>query len=81
MVQNFPLVFVPYKNLKTIFRLINHVMKHGSSWANTFGVISLMYSGFGVFFSWARGVDDYYNTAAASTATGMLFKSTGEIYT
>ena len=52
-------------------------MKHGSSLANTFGVVSVMYSGFGVLFSWARGTDDSLNTMAAATATGMLFKSTG----
>lgn len=52
-------------------------MKHGSSLANTFGVVSLMYSGFGVLLSWARGEDDSFNTLAAATATGMLFKSTG----
>ncbi|OXU27365.1 hypothetical protein TSAR_010487 [Trichomalopsis sarcophagae] len=57
-------------------QMINHVMKHGSSLANTFGVVSLMYSGFGVLFSWARGEDDSFNTLAAATATGMLFKST-----
>lgn len=57
--------------------MINHVMKHGSSLANTFGVVTLMYSGFGVLFSWARGTDDSFNTLSAATATGMLFKSTG----
>lgn len=51
-------------------------MKHGSSLANTLGVVSVMYSGFGVLFSWARGEDDSFNTLAAATATGMLFKST-----
>nr|QBH72733.1 hypothetical protein [Aphelinus abdominalis] len=57
-------------------QVINHVMKHGSSLANTFGVVTLMYSGFGVLFSWARGTDDSLNTLSAGTATGMLFKST-----
>ncbi|XP_015520904.1 mitochondrial import inner membrane translocase subunit Tim23 isoform X1 [Neodiprion lecontei] len=57
-------------------QLINHVMKHGSSLANTLGVISVMYSGFGVILSWARGTDDSINTLGAATATGMLFKST-----
>ncbi|XP_011501023.1 PREDICTED: mitochondrial import inner membrane translocase subunit Tim23 [Ceratosolen solmsi marchali] len=57
-------------------QLINHVMKHGSSIANTFGVVSVMYSGFGVLFSYARGTDDSLNTLVAATATGMLFKST-----
>ncbi|XP_053980474.1 mitochondrial import inner membrane translocase subunit Tim23 [Hylaeus anthracinus] len=57
-------------------QLINHVMKSGSSLANTFGIVSVMYSGFGVLLSWARGTDDSLNTLAAATATGMLFKST-----
>ncbi|XP_076628361.1 translocase of inner mitochondrial membrane 23 isoform X2 [Colletes latitarsis] len=57
-------------------QLINHVMKSGSSLANTFGIVSVMYSGFGVILSWARGTDDSLNTLAAATATGMLFKST-----
>jgi import inner membrane translocase subunit TIM23 len=55
-------------------------MKHGSSIANTFGVVSVMYSGFGVLFSYARGTDDSLNTLAAATATGMFFKSTGNNY-
>ncbi|XP_017757247.1 PREDICTED: mitochondrial import inner membrane translocase subunit Tim23 isoform X1 [Eufriesea mexicana] len=57
-------------------QLINHVMKNGSSLANTFGIVSVMYSGFGVILSWARGTDDSLNTLAAATGTGMLFKST-----
>lgn len=57
-------------------QLINHVMKSGSSLANTLGIVSVMYSGFGVLLSWARGTDDALNTLAAATATGMLFKST-----
>ena len=52
-------------------------MKNGSSIANTLGVVSVMYSGFGVLLSWARGTDDSLNTLAAATATGMLYKSTG----
>ncbi|XP_066594010.1 mitochondrial import inner membrane translocase subunit Tim23 isoform X2 [Prorops nasuta] len=57
-------------------QLINHVMKSGSSLANTLGVVTVMYSGFGVLLSWVRGTDDSINTLAAATATGMLFKST-----
>lgn len=51
-------------------------MKSGSSLANTFGIVSVMYSGFGVLLSWVRGTDDSLNTLAAATGTGMLFKST-----
>lgn len=54
-------------------------MKNGASMANTLGVVTVMYSGFGVILSWARGTDDSLNTVAAATATGMLFKSTGNI--
>ncbi|XP_076296224.1 translocase of inner mitochondrial membrane 23 isoform X1 [Lasioglossum baleicum] len=57
-------------------QLINYVMKSGSSLANTFGIVSVMYSGFGVLLSWARGTDDSINTLTAAMATGMLFKST-----
>ncbi|XP_023287720.1 mitochondrial import inner membrane translocase subunit Tim23 isoform X2 [Orussus abietinus] len=57
-------------------QLINHMMKNGSSLANTLGVVTVMYSGFGVVLSWVRGTDDFLNTLAAATATGMLFKST-----
>ncbi|CAK9821184.1 Mitochondrial import inner membrane translocase subunit Tim23 [Anthophora plagiata] len=57
-------------------QLINHVMKSGSSLANTFGIVSVMYSGFGVLLSWARGTDDSLNTLVAATGTGILFKST-----
>ena len=60
-----------------LHRLINHVVKHGSSLANTLGVVSVMYTCFGVFLSYVRGTDDSLNTLAAATATGMLFKSTG----
>ncbi|XP_076174897.1 translocase of inner mitochondrial membrane 23 isoform X2 [Ptiloglossa arizonensis] len=56
-------------------QLINHVMKNGSSLANTFGIVSVMYSGIGVLLSWTRGTDDSLNTLVAATATGMLFKS------
>ncbi|PSN48419.1 Mitochondrial import inner membrane translocase subunit Tim23 [Blattella germanica] len=32
--------------------------------------------GFGVLLSWSRGSDDEFNTLAAATATGLLYKST-----
>lgn len=54
-------------------------MKNGSSLANTFGSIAVMYSLFGATTSYLRGEDDSYNTLAAATATGMLYKSTGII--
>ncbi|CAB0005620.1 unnamed protein product [Nesidiocoris tenuis] len=57
-------------------QLLNHVMKYGSSNANTLGVLAVMYSSFGVLFSYARGTDDELNTIAAATATGFLYKST-----
>jgi len=56
-------------------QLLNHIMKRGSGTANTLGVLTVMYSGFGVIFSWLRGVDDEINTIAAGTATGLLYKS------
>lgn len=57
-------------------QMLNHIMKHGSSSANTLGVLTVMYSSFGVLLSWARGTDDELNTVAAATATGLLYKST-----
>lgn len=57
-------------------QLINHVMKQGAANANTLGVLAVMYSGFGVVLSYARGADDELNTLAAGTATGLLYKST-----
>jgi import inner membrane translocase subunit TIM23 len=56
-------------------QLLNHIVKRGSGTANTLGVLTVMYSGFGVIFSWLRGVDDEINTIAAGTATGLLYKS------
>lgn len=53
-------------------------MKRGSNSAKTLGTLAVMYSAFGVITSWARGADDDLNTIAAATATGMLYKSTGE---
>lgn len=53
-------------------------MKKGSATANTFGSIAVIYSAFGVILSWARDTDDDLNTIVAATATGCLYKSTGE---
>lgn len=54
-------------------------MKQGSGTANTLGTIAVMYSAFGVLLQWGRGdVDDELNTVLAGTATGLLYKSTGE---
>lgn len=68
--------------LKIIFayRLLNHVMKQGSATANTLGTLAVMYSGFGVLLSWARGEDDEINTILAGTATGLLYKSSGNYF-
>lgn len=53
-------------------------MKQGSATANTLGTLAVMYSGFGVLLSWARGEDDEINTIIAGTATGLLYKSSGK---
>lgn len=52
-------------------------MKHGSAQANTLGTIAVMYSAFGVILTWLRGTDDDVNTLVSATATGMLYKSSG----
>lgn len=57
-------------------QLINHVMKQGSATANTLGTLAVMYSAFGVLFSYVRGEDDDVNTVLAGVGTGMLYKST-----
>lgn len=56
-------------------QLLNHIMKQGSATANTLGTLAVMYSGFGVLFSWARGEDDDLNTVLAGVGTGLLYKS------
>lgn len=57
-------------------QLINYVMKQGARSANTLGVVAVMYSAFGVGLSWLRDTEDEINTLAASTTTGLLYKST-----
>jgi len=64
--------------VSALCRLLNYVGKHGASTANSLGVMALMYSGFGVILSYARGTDDEYNTLASATATGLLYKASGE---
>ncbi|XP_022187132.1 mitochondrial import inner membrane translocase subunit Tim23 isoform X2 [Nilaparvata lugens] len=56
-------------------QMLNHITKQGSATSGVLGVVTVMYSGFGILLSWARGVDDELNTMAAATATGMLYKS------
>jgi len=58
-------------------QMLNHIVKQGSANANTLGCIAVMYSTFGVLLQQVRGVDDELNTIAAATATGLLYKSTG----
>lgn len=55
-------------------------MKKGSATANTLGSIAVIYSAFGVILSWVRGTDDDVNTIVAATATGCLYKSTGNYF-
>jgi len=56
-------------------QMLNFIAKGGASTGQTLGVVSLMYSIFGVILSWGRGVDDELNTVVAGTSTGLLFKS------
>lgn len=55
--------------------MLNFITKGGAGSANVLGVIAVMYSGFGVLLSFARGADDELNTLAAGTLTGLLYKS------
>jgi import inner membrane translocase subunit TIM23 len=55
-------------------QLINSVAKKGASYAQSLGVIALMYSIFGVVVSKVRGADDELNTLGAATLTGLLYK-------
>ncbi|XP_003738169.1 mitochondrial import inner membrane translocase subunit Tim23 [Galendromus occidentalis] len=57
-------------------QLINYTMKSGSSIANKLGSISVMYSAFGVLFSYLREKDDDINTVVSGALTGLLYKST-----
>lgn len=59
-------------------RLINHVMKQGSGTANTLGTLAVLYSACGVLLQYIRDQDDNVNTIIAGSATGLLYKSTGE---
>jgi len=56
-------------------QLLNYISKQGGAYGNSVGVIALMYSGFGVLYSWLRGTDDEINTLVAGTSTGLLYKS------
>uniref|UniRef100_A0A023GFU3 Putative mitochondrial import inner membrane transloc n=1 Tax=Amblyomma triste TaxID=251400 RepID=A0A023GFU3_AMBTT len=56
-------------------QMLNFITKGGAGSANVLGVIAVMYSGFGVLLSFARGADDELNTLAAGTLTGLLYKS------
>ena len=53
------------------------MLNHKSLISCDFIPSALMYSVFGVVLSWGRGVDDELNTVTAGTATGMLYKSSG----
>ncbi|CAG0880644.1 unnamed protein product, partial [Cyprideis torosa] len=55
-------------------QMLNYVMKRGAGFANTLGVIAVMYSAFGVILQWTRGTDDEINTMVAGTSTGLLYK-------
>jgi len=56
-------------------QLLNYIGKNGAATGNSLGVMAVMYSSFGVLLSWQRGTDDEYNTLAAATATGLLYKA------
>lgn len=56
-------------------QMLNYITKGGAGSANVLGVVAVMYSGFGVLFSFVRGADDELNTLAAGTLTGLLYKS------
>lgn len=64
--------------LLALCRLINHVMKQGSGTANTLGTLAVLYSACGVLLQYIRDQDDNVNTIIAGSATGLLYKSTGE---
>lgn len=56
--------------------ILNYVTKRGASTAQSFGVIALMYSLFGVGLWFVRNYqEDELNTFVAAGATGLLYKS------
>jgi import inner membrane translocase subunit TIM23 len=57
-------------------QMLNYITKKGASSAQTLGVIALMYSICGVVLCKTRGAEDELNTLAASTLTGLAYKST-----
>jgi len=54
--------------------LLNYIIKTGAMTANTFGVISLLYSAIGVGLSFINDKRDEYNTIGAGTLTGLLYR-------
>ena len=55
-------------------QLLNYIIKTGAMTANTFGVISLLYSAIGVGLSFINENNDDYNTIGAATLTGFLYR-------
>ncbi|XP_032666408.1 mitochondrial import inner membrane translocase subunit Tim23 [Odontomachus brunneus] len=56
-------------------QLINHVMKGGANMANSFGVLTIMYTCTGITITWLRGTDDSFNTVGAAAVSAALFRS------
>lgn len=55
-------------------------MKGGAAFANTLGVVAVLYSGIGAITEQIRSVDDEINTVFSATATGLIFRSTRKPY-
>ncbi|XP_058522694.1 mitochondrial import inner membrane translocase subunit Tim23-like [Ochotona princeps] len=58
-------------------QILSMVPRQGALWANTLGSLTLPYSAFGAVVEKTRGAKDDFNTVAAGTMTGMLYKCTG----
>ncbi|XP_067015364.1 mitochondrial import inner membrane translocase subunit Tim23 [Anabrus simplex] len=55
--------------------VINQMLKRGSVWAQTCGVLALLYSVAGVALTFQRDCDDDLNTMVAATTTGVVYRS------
>lgn len=56
--------------------VLNGMTRRGPFLGNSAGVVAMMYNGINSFIGYQRGKHDAFNSVAAGTISGMLFKST-----
>ena len=55
--------------------ILNSCSTKGPNLANQAAIMTMFYVAFNNLFSWVRGEEDIYNSAAAGTISGALYKS------